>query len=156
MTLSKEDTEDILQETFISVFKNLYKYNSSWKITTWLYKIAVNVNKNVNKADKSVNTSMAQIVRKIKKFRRIKAGLKSCKGDVGLMARRRKKYGFSFSWKRATGISGMKQKIARKTGIPTTKTGRQQKIGRIVTGGGCLVSIIGFIAVLFTIILIFT
>ena len=39
--------------------------------------------------------------------------------------------GLSFSWKRALGISGMKQKISRKTGIPLTKSGRQKKIGRI-------------------------
>jgi len=29
--------------------------------------------------------------------------------------------GLSFSWKRALGISGMKTKVARKTGIPTTR-----------------------------------
>ena len=31
--------------------------------------------------------------------------------------------GLSFSWKRALGITQTKQKIARKTGIPTTKAG---------------------------------
>ena len=40
--------------------------------------------------------------------------------------------GLSFSWKRATGISGMKQKISRKTGIPLTKSGRQKKIGKLL------------------------
>jgi hypothetical protein len=43
-----------------------------------------------------------------------------------------KKHGFSFSWKRAIGISGARGKIARYTGIPTTKSGLQRKIGRIV------------------------
>ena len=38
---------------------------------------------------------------------------------------RRKTYGFSFSWKRALGISSAKQKFARATGIPTSKQGRQ-------------------------------
>lgn len=33
------------------------------------------------------------------------------------------KLGFSFSWKRLLGITSTKQKIARKTGVPTTKTG---------------------------------
>ena len=37
--------------------------------------------------------------------------------------------GLSFSWKRALGISQANQKIARKTGIPTTKQGRERKIG---------------------------
>ena len=33
------------------------------------------------------------------------------------------KYGFSFSWKRALGISAAKQRFARQTGIPTTQSG---------------------------------
>lgn len=39
--------------------------------------------------------------------------------------------GLSFSWKRALGISGMKNKVAKKKGIPTTKSGRQKKLGKI-------------------------
>jgi hypothetical protein len=39
------------------------------------------------------------------------------------------KYGFSFSWKRAVGITGAKQSFARKTGIPTTKQGFERKVG---------------------------
>ena len=37
--------------------------------------------------------------------------------------------GLSFSWKRALGITQAKQKIARQTGIPTTKSGIERKIG---------------------------
>ncbi len=40
--------------------------------------------------------------------------------------------GVSFSWKRALGITAAKQKFARKTGIPTTKSGLQRKIGKAV------------------------
>jgi hypothetical protein len=47
-----------------------------------------------------------------------------------------------FSWKRALGVTRAKQKFARMTGIPTTKRGRQQKIGRLVTGGGCLLPVV--------------
>lgn len=43
--------------------------------------------------------------------------------------------GLSFSWKRATGITEAKRKIAKATGIPTTKEGRQRKIGKFLTGG---------------------
>lgn len=32
-----------------------------------------------------------------------------------------------FSWKKATGISSVKRKIAKATGIPTTKSGRKRK-----------------------------
>ena len=53
-----------------------------------------------------------------------------------------RKKGFSFSWKRASGISGMKGKISRKTGIPLTKSGRQRKIGR-ATGCCFMILIVG-------------
>jgi hypothetical protein len=40
--------------------------------------------------------------------------------------------GFSFSWKRLLGITGVKQQIARGTGIPTTQSGLERKIGNTV------------------------
>lgn len=40
--------------------------------------------------------------------------------------------GLSFSWKRALGITQAKQKIARQTGIPTTKAGIEMKIGKMI------------------------
>ncbi len=43
-----------------------------------------------------------------------------------------RKFGISFSLKRALGVSAIKQKIAKKTGIPTTKGGLERKIGRFV------------------------
>ena len=52
--------------------------------------------------------------------------------------RRRRTYGFSFSWKRALGISGMKNRISRKTGIPLTRSGRQRKVGRMM---GCCIAL---------------
>jgi len=49
------------------------------------------------------------------------------------MAKRRKKLipGLSFSWKRAFGITKAKRKFAKWTGIPTTRQGRQAKLGRM-------------------------
>lgn len=75
------------------------------------------------------------------------------------MAKRRKKSvipGLSFSWKRATGITQAKRKIAKATGIPTTKSGRQRKIGRMITGGGCIIYLISAIAAVISSIFIFT
>jgi hypothetical protein len=43
-----------------------------------------------------------------------------------------KNFGFSFSWKRALGISGVKAKISRKIGIPLTASGRERKLGRMI------------------------
>ena len=45
------------------------------------------------------------------------------------MAKRKGIRGLSFSWKRALGITAARQRIARKTGIPTTRAGRQRKLG---------------------------
>ena len=39
--------------------------------------------------------------------------------------------GVTFSWKRALGITALKRRIARATGIPTTKQGRQRKRERL-------------------------
>ena len=54
---------------------------------------------------------------------------------------------FGFSWKRAVGITKAKQNISRKTGIPFTKSGRQRKVGKIVTGGGCLLPVLLLLSV---------
>lgn len=40
--------------------------------------------------------------------------------------------GLSFSWKRALGVTAAKQKIARRTGIPTSRTGLERKVGNIL------------------------
>jgi hypothetical protein len=55
---------------------------------------------------------------------------------------RKRKYGVSFSWKRASGLSGLKHRISRKTGIPLTRSGRQRKIGRMT---GCCIPLALFI-----------
>lgn len=45
-----------------------------------------------------------------------------------------RKYGFSFSWKRAVGISAAKGRVSRALGVPLTRSGRRQKAGR---AAGC-------------------
>ena len=47
------------------------------------------------------------------------------------MAKKKGIPGLSFSWKRALGITSAKKKIAKATGIPTTKQGRRAKVGRL-------------------------
>ncbi len=58
LTVSREDTEDILQEVFIRVYNNLYRYNSRWSFSTWLYNIAVNVFKTQYRKKKKNPESM--------------------------------------------------------------------------------------------------
>lgn len=37
-----------------------------------------------------------------------------------------------FSWRRFLGITALKQNIARKTGVPTSRSGREAKVGRMI------------------------
>ena len=59
--------------------------------------------------------------------------------------------GLSFSFNRAAGITKAKRKIAKKIKIPTTKSGRQRKIGQMA--GGCLLPV--FLVILFIFFIIF-
>lgn len=63
------------------------------------------------------------------------------------MAKRRRSAipGVSFSWKRATGVTSAKRKIARATGIPTTRSGRRAKAGRMM---GCAMMLYGAMALI--------
>ena len=38
--------------------------------------------------------------------------------------------GLTFSWKRALGITALKRRVSKTTGIPLTRAGRQAKLGR--------------------------
>ncbi|MEI7542756.1 MAG: RNA polymerase sigma factor [bacterium] len=57
-TGSKEDAEDLAQDTFIKVYNAAAKYTPSAKFTTWLYRIASNVSIDyLRKRKKLINTS---------------------------------------------------------------------------------------------------
>lgn len=47
------------------------------------------------------------------------------------MAKKKGIPGLSFSWKRAIGVTSAKRKIAKATGIPTSKSGRRAKVGKL-------------------------
>jgi hypothetical protein len=51
-----------------------------------------------------------------------------------------------FSWKRAVGLSAAKSRLSRRIGIPLTRSGRQRKLGKMVSGGGCLVMLAMMVA----------
>lgn len=42
MVLSHEDADDLVQETFIKAWSNIDKFRGDSKISTWLYRIAIN------------------------------------------------------------------------------------------------------------------
>ena len=39
----EEDRQDIIQEMMIQIWQSLHKYNDKFKISTWLYRISLNV-----------------------------------------------------------------------------------------------------------------
>jgi len=60
MVKSHEDTDDVLQNTFIKVYKNIKRFESKSKLFTWLYKIATNesitfLNKRKKKRTESID-----------------------------------------------------------------------------------------------------
>lgn len=52
-----------------------------------------------------------------------------------------------FSWKRALGISAAKARLSRRIGIPLTRSGRQRKLGKLVSGGGCVVALAAMVGI---------
>ena len=59
-TKNIEDAEDVLQEGFIKVFKNLYQYRFEGDVAAWIRRIMVNtaisfINKHNNKADITID-----------------------------------------------------------------------------------------------------
>lgn len=53
--------------------------------------------------------------------------------------------GFSFSWKRALGISQAQARLSRQIGIPLSRSGRQRKAGAAL---GCGLALAGPLVVL--------
>ena len=57
-----EDADDVLQNTFIKVFKNIHKFKGDSKLFTWMYRIATNESLNfINKNAKQNNISIEKI-----------------------------------------------------------------------------------------------
>ncbi|MBW5448205.1 RNA polymerase sigma factor SigW [Cohnella sp. CFH 77786] len=42
MTGNRQEAEDVVQDTFLRVFKNLERYDENQKFSTWIYRIATN------------------------------------------------------------------------------------------------------------------
>lgn len=48
------------------------------------------------------------------------------------MSKKLNKFGFSWSWKRALGLSNLRGSVARKLGVPTTRSGLERKLGHFI------------------------
>ncbi|MEN3043475.1 MAG: RNA polymerase sigma factor [Fervidobacterium sp.] len=51
--LGSDDIDDVIQEVFLRIYKNIKKFRGESKLSTWIYRITVNVCNNVYKKLKS-------------------------------------------------------------------------------------------------------
>ena len=56
---SNEDTEDLIQETFLKAFRNIDRFNAEHKFSTWLYTIAIRQAISRFRSDKKKSYSLA-------------------------------------------------------------------------------------------------
>jgi len=62
IVISHEDTDDVLQNTFIKIYKNIGKFNQESKLFSWMYRIATNESITfINKRAKQKNQEVAEI-----------------------------------------------------------------------------------------------
>lgn len=61
IVLCHEDADDVLQNTFVKVYKNIHNFKEDSKLFTWLYRIATNESITfINKRAKATNTSLEE------------------------------------------------------------------------------------------------
>ena len=57
-----EDTDDVLQNTFIKIYKNIAKFNGESKLFSWMYRIATNESiTHINKNAKRLRISSQEV-----------------------------------------------------------------------------------------------
>jgi len=62
IVVSHEDADDVLQNTFIKIYKNINKFKGDSKLYTWLYRIATNeAITHLNKAARFSNTTSEEV-----------------------------------------------------------------------------------------------
>lgn len=67
IVISHEDADDVLQNTFIKVFKNIHKFNENSQLYSWMYRIATNesitfINKKAKKQHVDISDLQHQMV----------------------------------------------------------------------------------------------
>ncbi|TYQ15061.1 UNVERIFIED_CONTAM: RNA polymerase sigma-70 factor (ECF subfamily) [Acetivibrio alkalicellulosi] len=56
LTSCREDAEEIMQDVFIRVYNYLYRYDSKWSFSTWIYSIAFNSFKDYYKKKRKLSS----------------------------------------------------------------------------------------------------
>ena len=66
IVISHDDADDVLQNTFIKVYRNIDKFNAENKLYSWMYRIATNESITfINKRAKSQNIDPSEIQYKL-------------------------------------------------------------------------------------------
>lgn len=71
IVISHEDADDVLQNTFIKVFKNIDKFNQESKLFSWMYRIATNeaitfINKRAKKRNLNISDYQQELTSTLK------------------------------------------------------------------------------------------
>lgn len=76
MVQNREDAEDIAQDVFIEVYRNIQKFRADSKLSTWLYRIAVNRSLNHirdNKKNKWFHSFEDEVAAKNRELQRLES-----------------------------------------------------------------------------------
>jgi RNA polymerase sigma-70 factor (ECF subfamily) len=70
MVLDHEDTDDVLQNTFIKIYRNIHSFQGKSKLHTWMYRIAANesitfLNKKAKRNNVSIESVKDNALRKL-------------------------------------------------------------------------------------------
>lgn len=71
IVISHDDADDVLQNTFIKIFKNIDKFNQNSKLFSWMYRIATNesitfINKRAKQRNVSINDYQQELASSLK------------------------------------------------------------------------------------------
>ncbi len=70
IVLNHDDTDDVLQNTFIKIFKNIHRFKGDSKLFTWMYRIATNeaitfINKKAKQKNVTIEVVKDQLISKL-------------------------------------------------------------------------------------------
>jgi len=78
MLQNREEAEDILQETFLRVFKEKEKYDPTYAFSTWIYTIALNLCRNELKRKKRFKFFGLDLIKEDRRYAVEEKGNKNC------------------------------------------------------------------------------
>jgi RNA polymerase sigma-70 factor (ECF subfamily) len=79
---NREEAEDILQETFLRVFKEKESYDPTYAFSTWIYTIALNLCRNELKRKKRFKFFGIDLIQDDRRYAVEESGNKNCLGST--------------------------------------------------------------------------